>query len=681
MTLIGWIVISLLVVIGSYLSYLFIKDILLNKRLVQYQKSHDMWRIRFSEPFVLKKAVTIVLVFAVTVTLAVSGIFRIPNEPLVINNRTYLNASQVQSKSTIERLIENSNNRGGWLDFGAQNPATESDTAPSDPGSDDSNSEAPDFIDTNTQEEGVDEADIVKTNGYQIFYSPSNNRSIIHVMQVGSNALVTSTVLELGDFYLDSMYLTDKQLVVVGYTYEITPYYYNSEFDRYDYYSWAYTTYTATIRVYDLDTLSVEFELETDNHFYEHRLIDQTLYLVSSKALEGEYRPTFTLTKDGESTTEYLSYNDMYYFEDVAVRNMTVITALNLETYTYTAQAFLGSISYVYATTNAFYTAGIYYEYSLFGNSTTYTHVIKFDIDPAESTFEYVGQKTVRGYIQNQFWMGSYQNLFGIVTGEGWWGNVTNRLYLLDSDDTTDELKQVGYLGEGIGLPGETVRSVRFVGNKVYVTTALQTDPVYTIDFSNPSNPQIINAIKDTGFSTYLHNWNADGSQLIGLGYEGDENGMITGIKLNAYLTVDQETPIASFILPYNNDESEYYAYHYVEAIHNHKALIASPSHGIFAFAVTTYRYFYDFRTEEWHDSSIVSYYLFYIDFDAQNPEDIISQEPIIITHDASEHSWWTYSIDRGVYINGVIYTLSSNQMVSYDLATKSYLQDLKFNN
>ena len=66
-----------------------------------------------------------------------------------------------------------------------------------------------------------------------------------------------------------------------------------------------------------------------------------------------------------------------------------------------------------------------------------------------------------------------------------------------------DTLAPIGHVG-GLGR-GETIQSVRFIGSVGYVVTFEQTDPLYTIDLSDPANPHVAGELKILGFSAYLH--------------------------------------------------------------------------------------------------------------------------------------------------------------------------------
>ena len=78
---------------------------------------------------------------------------------------------------------------------------------------------------------------------------------------------------------------------------------------------------------------------------------------------------------------------------------------------------------------------------------------------------------------------------------------------------------------------GEDIRSARFLGDIGYFVTFRNTDPLFSVDLSDPSDPKILGELKITGFSSYLHFYGEN--KLLGVGNEVDpETGAYTGIKL-----------------------------------------------------------------------------------------------------------------------------------------------------
>lgn len=140
------------------------------------------------------------------------------------------------------------------------------------------------------------------------------------------------------------------------------------------------------------------------------------------------------------------------------------------------------------------------------------THVVKIALE----NFDIVAQAEVPGRLLNQFSLdeeGGYLRLATTVEPWmlGWRGESTNDVYVLDQ-----ELKVVGSLKD-IGV-GEEIYAVRFLGSKGYVVTFKETDPLHVIDLSNPHDPRVVGELKMPGYSSYLHPISE--SLLLGIGKE-----------------------------------------------------------------------------------------------------------------------------------------------------------------
>jgi len=664
MTLTGWIIVSLLSVVVLVFGYRFISDILWNTKLGKFHKTNHVVVPKVSGLYWLKRSYGLVLSSLLVVATVSTGAFNIP---ITMGDRVLVNATPVQSLSNLMKIIGDANASPWWNDFFRGNIAIDGIQPEMDASGDYSGSTPRDYIGTNTQIEGVDEADIVKTDGYTIYYASRYQNKIRVIDILDDHTAELQADLDLGDLYTDALYLTETQLVVIGYIYTVVPYEY---IEGSDYFGWAYISYSGAVRVYDRTTMELEYTLETDSNFYEHRLIGNSLFLISSKSIHtDELRPLFKETVGEEDTvTNYLPYEDIYYFKDMPIYSMTVVTGIQLETYEVTSQAFLGSVSEIFASEDSIYTVNSYYTYTLLNEYRNYSQIVKYDLDTVSAKITYVGEARVEGYVGDQYWMDEFNGYFRVVTST-WWP-THNALYILQEDDDTDVLNVVGSITEGLGKVNEQVKSVRFVGNTGYVVTFEQTDPLYRIDLSDPSAPIIVSAIEEPGYSTYMHVWDEEQGYIVGFGFSADTNGRVNGLKISAYDTSDPliTEPLESYQLN-AQDEENIYSYSYSEASYNPKALMVSPTHGIIAFPVMSFRYFYDNEKNDYSYSYVSQFMVFYIDFSA---EQIIS-DPIIITH---EETYYYAGIDRGVYINGHIYTLSYTEMKIFDLMNQVVLED-----
>ncbi|WTW98106.1 beta-propeller domain-containing protein [Streptomycetaceae bacterium NBC_01309] len=117
------------------------------------------------------------------------------------------------------------------------------------------------------------------------------------------------------------------------------------------------------------------------------------------------------------------------------------------------------------------------------------------------------------------------------------------------------ELVQVGRV-DGLGR-GERIYAVRFTGAVGYVVTFRQTDPLYTLDLSNPAAPKVLGELKINGYSAYLHP--VDGGKLIGVGQDATDSGARLGTQVSLFDVANLSTPtrIANFTVSQGNSEAE----------------------------------------------------------------------------------------------------------------------------
>jgi uncharacterized secreted protein with C-terminal beta-propeller domain len=94
-----------------------------------------------------------------------------------------------------------------------------------------------------------------------------------------------------------------------------------------------------------------------------------------------------------------------------------------------------------------------------------------------------------------------------------------------------DRLVQVGRLG-GLGQ-GERIYAVRFLGPVGYVVTFRQTDPLYTVDLHDPERPRVVGELKISGYSAYLHP--VGGTALLGVGQEATREGRRLGTQVSLF--------------------------------------------------------------------------------------------------------------------------------------------------
>lgn len=185
------------------------------------------------------------------------------------------------------------------------------------------------------------------------------------------------------------------------------------------------------------------------------------------------------------------------------------------------------------------------------------TEVYQFDISGAGKP-TYVASGGMDGVLLNQYSLSEHAGHLRIATtvGEVLAGQGKSESAVTVLARKGDALVQVGRVG-GLGV-GERIYAVRFFGNVGYVVTFRQTDPLYTVDLSNPAQPRVVGELKITGYSAYLHA--AGEGRLIGVGQEATEQGRQTGTQVSLFDTgnVAAARRVAQHHLPGSSSEVEF---------------------------------------------------------------------------------------------------------------------------
>jgi len=193
------------------------------------------------------------------------------------------------------------------------------------------------------------------------------------------------------------------------------------------------------------------------------------------------------------------------------------------------------------------------------------TQIHKFDTSSTSET-SYRGSGTVLGHLLNQFSMSEHegklraattQSAFGLLGGDAVAGNGReSESYVTVLDERDGKLRQLGQVG-GLGR-GERIYAVRFIGTTGYVVTFRQTDPLYTVDLSDPSAPRVAGELKIAGYSAYLHP--IGDNLLIGVGQDADERGRTKGLQVSLFDVSDPASPkrIQQGVLPGASSEAEW---------------------------------------------------------------------------------------------------------------------------
>ncbi|NLC02747.1 MAG: hypothetical protein GX787_00520 [Tissierellia bacterium] len=436
-----------------------------------------------------------------------------------------------------------------------------------------------DFTTTNEQVAGVNEADIVKTDGKFIYYAQSDSVKVY--LANNGKPILTDEIKSKIDpnkgqvIGYQELFIDKNRLIVIG-TIEgldnwirplepvdelrsIMPYPVQDSY-----------VYVGVYSVNENGKLELLKEVQVEGNILSSRKTDNTLYLLSNKyvyqyGIEDDFKLPMYKDSSVAQTYKELSVRDIMYYPYRPADNYLLITAIDIQNTEKPAniQAFLGSGREIYMTPDRLYVVAEDYSNTL----GSITNIARFSIDGLK--IGYSGGGFVKGSILNQFSMDEWNGNFRIATNT-WDRETSNSLYILDKD-----LEQIGAI-ENLA-PGERIYSVRFMEDKAYIVTFRQVDPLFVIDTSNPRAPKVLGELKIPGFSNYLHPISEN--TLLGIGQDADEKtGQQGGIKLSLFDVSDSAKPreIHNIIL----GESGSYA----EVLNNHKALMVDNKRDIVGF-------------------------------------------------------------------------------------------------
>lgn len=489
--------------------------------------------------------------------------------------------------------------------------------------------EGTEHSDTTVQVEGVDEADIVKTDGKYI-YILSYTEQAVKIVDVTGEKPIQLTSIATDGFFGTDMYLSGDRLIIPGYSNEGR---------------------SCLALVYDVSDPNSPKELtrlKQSGDYDESRLIDGRLYMISNftvntSDIKKSDAETFVPSVTCKDYDGAVAAESVHLYDYCSYPRYTVICSYDIKDGSLCGtQSVLGGSYTVYANTENIIACG-------YADSDGSTQVARFSLDGGEITLKATG--SLKGSLLNQFSIDEYKGYFRFVLTDYKYDSKTeseetkdkvsvdstmiNSLVILDSD-----LKETGKI---IDLaPDERVYSVRFMGDTAYFVTFRQVDPLFSADVSDPYNPKIIGSLKIPGFSSYLFPY---GDKLLGIGQNADEQTGKTGLMKLSMFDISDPSNVTE------SSKTDIPA-KYSEALYNHKATLTDYRKNIIGFPA-------------YGNTGLE--YLVYSYEDGKFVRRLEAELDINNTQNC-----------RGLYIGKVFYIASPDELQYYDLATLEPLGALK---
>lgn len=628
--------------------------------------------------------------------------------------------------------LEESNDM--WTQPAAAEPAPQPES-PKTP-TDSQTSGESDYSKTNVQVEGVDEADIVKTDGEYIYIVSGNNLTIVKAYPPEEARVVSKLSFEgsimgifingdrlavfINDYMLYTLYggltiaeetvSTDSSTVdspektvpetgtnaveprdvdvpVNGTT---TPELISPPTEPMtppiEPVPFVYEPPTTTVKVYDISNEAEPVqsrEFTIDGNYFSSRMIGNYVYVIATMYTLYTETDVALPRIHSNNETEVIEPADIYYynFTDTSY-TFTTIVAVNLanDEQTPTHETIvMGGTSAVYVSTGNIYLT--FPDYNWWQEDDTMkTTIQRVRIDKDSITFVASGE--VPGYILNQFSMDEYNGYFRIATtinNNNWrtfdqTSTTKNNIYVLDMN-----LKVVGSLEDL--APGEQIYSTRFMGKRGYMVTFRNIDPLFVIDLSNPTSPKVLGQLKVTGYSGYLHPY--DENILIGIGketiYDAKEDfAWYQGLKISLFDVIDVSNPveIAKYEIGDRGTDSP--------ILYEHKSLLFDREKNLMVIPVMLAEINESNYPEGVPDNAYGEYvwqgaYVFDI-----SENGIVLRGTITHMDDNQDllklryYFGYDYTVQRSLYIENVLYTISSMKIKMNNLNTLSEINTIE---
>lgn len=500
------------------------------------------------------------------------------------------------------------------------------------------------FSQTNLRTEGIDEADIVKTDGKVIYTLQDYNNELVLVKAANGKISKTATIKtrdiskdagEFCEFFIES----DRLYLIMTV--------YNDASSNNS------TTKLITYDVSNPDSPKRIGAVNQTGYYNSARMVNGYLYLFtnfypkynSKKSKIGNYVPTIE--------NSALPCEDIYIPSCADGSDYIVVSSINTSEpdKLHQSKAILAGASDVYVSSNSIYLYGpkrvpvgelargnddkpvdtgdkdIALVDTVSPFSETRTVICKLSYN--DGSFESVGETTVDGIVDDGFSIDEYQGNIRVITtvyeGED---DTSNNLYVLN-----ENLRQIGELTNI--APGEKVYSARLMGDIGYFVTYRQIDPLFSVDLSDPAKPTIIGQLKIPGFSEYLHPWSE--GRLLGIGYAVEKSGLDNeGIKLSMF---DISNPSNVSELDTYVIKNKFWA----PVLYDYKAIYVNEEKGLFGFSAEGVK---------------ETYYLF-----SYSDEKGFSKVLTV------KNTQWNGACEtRGISINDTFYVVNQGSLNSYDM-------------
>ena len=419
---------------------------------------------------------------------------------------------------------------------------------------------------------------------------------------------------------------------------------------------------------------------------YNDKIIDQTplddlLPRIYEKS--GDEITTHKYTESGDGNCQNFAAAS-----DSAGQGITSIMTLDLleENFSFNADHILSNWATVYASGNVMVMAESAWDsWWFWGDEESdyqeMTNLHVFDISSPGQT-DYVASGRINGTIENQFSLSEYNGNIRVCSTTGQWGRwwmedpepMVSHVFVLGLNSDETEYEVIGHVGDI--APDESIWSARFMGDKAYIVTFRNIDPLWTIDLSEPKDPRVIGELEIPGVSTYIHPMGDN--HLLTIGIAGDEDGLHWGVtQISIFDVSDFSNPKLASSLQLNSASSEDngWSYSYSEATYEHKAFQYWEADGLLAVPMSTQRYYSDYKEIDgkMYYSSGYEYLSKLMLIKAEPGKDLEIYDEVDHSSFYDSKYWWDNpDVRRSIFMEGgdYIYAISEKGITAHNVAT-----------
>ncbi|MCA9566378.1 MAG: beta-propeller domain-containing protein [Myxococcales bacterium] len=568
-----------------------------------------------------------------------------------------------------------------------------------------------DYTTTNVQEEGVDEIDLVKTDGQYLYITADRDLQIVDSWPADEAHLASS--LDLGG-WASGLFLEGDRLLVV-----VQPEQSRLNDDG----IWG-STRLLVVDVADRTAPTVLRTIDVEGWMADARMIDGDAFVVmnawarwpqevwdlaqtpglpqvdwslpqdeldaaldaaradAAELLEPAVRDLAArmeladvlpqwIDSAGSGEPETLhACTDLYRPAEVTQHATLTVLQLDLDGGEVGATGLLADGWTVYASLTDLYVAqSSWWWWGRDDDDALTTQVHRFALT-ADGAPTYQASGAVPGWVYDQFAMSAWDGHLRIATTDvdWWWGTASgtegaSNLFVLEQQGS--ELVPVGEV-RGIA-PGEQIQAVRMLGDRGYIVTYEQIDPLFTLDLSDPTAPALVGELEMPGFSAYLHPYGED--HLLAVGRAGTPDGQITGLAVNVFDVSDLASPVLTAQGTLEGD-----GWAWSEALWDHHAFTFHRD----VLSIPAYIDHQDPQTLEWElFSGLVTFAITptsVTEGGRVDHRDLV--EDSVCLYDwywdygpaACDQDWWYATVRRSVYIEDDLFSISDYGVKVSDL-------------